>query len=109
MRIPILPLLAAFACGVCVLQTRASLPAHPWALAAGGMLTLALALVATQARTSRGMPPPATTQARLQAQTPPPLPCVRPRAPIATLLALAAATVLGLGYAACRAELRLAD
>ncbi len=73
------------------------------------MLTLALALVATQARTSRGMPAPATTQARLQAQTPPPLPCVRPRAPIATLLALAAATVLGFGYAAWRAELRLAD
>lgn len=96
-----LPSLAGFACGVCILQTRASLPAHPWMLAAGGALVLALAIAL--ALTLALVPVLAPTQPSS------PTWWFRPRALAALLLAIAASATLGYGYAAWRGEARLAD
>jgi competence protein ComEC len=72
--------LLAFACGVCVLQTSATLPAHPLRLLAAVALVLSVAQLA-----SRRYPP-----ARV-------------------VVYAGACWALGFGYAAWRADVRLAD
>src|SRR5450432_2441621 len=73
--------LLAFACGVACLQTCAALPAHPAWIACASCGALAFVFLA---------------RARL-------------RQAIFLLLALFAATLFGFGYAAWRAEIRLAE
>ncbi|MET0204449.1 MAG: DNA internalization-related competence protein ComEC/Rec2 [Casimicrobiaceae bacterium] len=84
MKWPVAAMLAAFACGVAAVQTLAELPPWPAAIAVVG----AGALVALLRRTSRA----AITCARCGA--------------VALVIASA---VFGVGYAAWRAEARLAD
>ncbi len=81
MRSPVGLILVAFACGVAWLQACAALPSHPASMAAVGAIGSAVAAFA------------------------------RPRLRPATALlsALCAATLLGIGYAAWRAEWRLAE
>jgi competence protein ComEC len=73
--------LVAFACGVCVLQTRAALPAYPAALAAAGAL-VALATIIVRRRLHFAV--------------------------VATVACMAG-FVVGFGYAAWRADIRLAE
>ena len=87
MATPTAAVLAAFAAGVCALQTAATLPAHPFALALAGLVALA----ACRALARR---PPARRRACGFA---------------AACAAAASACALGFGYAAWRAEVRLAE
>ena len=73
--------LVAFACGVAWLQVCASLPGHPAWITAAGVFTLGIVSV---------------THARL-------------RPALATGIAIAGGALIGLGYAAWRAEVRLAE
>jgi len=75
--------LVAFACGVCVLQTRAALPTYPIAVAVAGMVALA----ATAALIAWG----------------------RPHVAAIATLACIAGFVSGFGYAGWRADARLAE
>ena len=91
-------LLAAFAAGVGVLQTRASLPGMPWVAVA-----VALAVLAVVARTRLRQRAHTRASASVASREPPPW-----RWP-GFAAAVLAAGVAGFGYAAWRAEARLAD
>ncbi len=87
MPVPVALVLVAFACGVCALQACATLPAHPQAV-----VVVAFATLAGSAWRARAGQAPAW---------------VRPWSVAAT--AGLAALALGFGYAAWRAQARLAD
>ena len=87
-------MLAGFAAGVGVLQTRAELPAAPWAwLALAGALLAVVAALRARVRRAPSAPDARTGHAAL---------------PGLAAVALAAA-LAGYGYAAWRADVRMAD
>ncbi len=99
-----LPFLAAFALGIAWLQMRAELPDPAWWPFVAGSICLGVGRLLRAASSSLPVPWLAATRA-----TAPRPPGPLRRARVGVVAVVAGGVLLGHGYAAWRAELRLAD